>query len=143
MVDLFRTQTPNIEINLGSSIIKATSNLKVPAKLYIVSDFLYPIEQVQKALEYATSKNFEVTLIIINTFDESLFNEDALYVDSESEKELSIEVNAKDLNLEIENHFSKIFDLTRHFGSQCIVLKHDEEIEDVFLKKFVHSSILK
>jgi Na+-transporting NADH:ubiquinone oxidoreductase subunit NqrD len=70
MLELFKTHAPNNEINLATSVIKATSNLKVPARLFIVSDFLYPIDQVQRALEYATSKNFEVALIIIDTLDE-------------------------------------------------------------------------
>lgn len=143
MIDIFRTAEPSKELNLGLSIIKATNNLKVPARLFIVSDFLYPIEQVQQALEYATSKNFEASLILIDTFDENIFMNDGLYVDSENEKELNVEVNPQDLRLALESHYSKIFDLVRHYGQQSIILRHDELIEDVFFKKFINSNLLR
>jgi hypothetical protein len=66
-----------------------------------------------------------------------------LIVDSENENELNVEINPSDLRTEIESHFSKIFDLARHFGQQSIAIKHDESIEEVFLNKFVYSNLLR
>lgn len=143
LIEFVESKTPSKDINLGHSIIKATNGLKVPARLFIVSDFLYPIEQVQQALEYATSKNFDTSVIIINTMQSLDLTEDAILVDSETETEFSVEVDANDFQESLNKHINSVIELVRHFGQQYAVVNIDSAIDDVFFKDFIKSGILR
>ena len=143
MVEFMEKQEPSKEVNLGHSIIKATSNLKVPARLFIVSDFLYPIAQVEQALEYATSKNFEVSLLIINSISNDQFPEDTIFVDSETDMEFSLEVSINKVQENLDKHLGQIIEIVRHYGQQYLILKHTDSLDDVVFKNLIGSGMLR
>lgn len=143
LIQFLNKSTPSKETDLSKSIMQATSNLKIPARLYIVSDFLYPLEQLQFALEYATNKNFEISIIIIDNMNFEGAPKDAIFVDSETNREFDFDLSDPATKIAIETHHSKIIEIAKYYGQQYVIIKHSEEIEDVIFKKFIETKLLR
>lgn len=143
MLEFVDNARPSKEVQLGRELIKATSSLKIPARVYVVSDFLYPLEQIQQALEYGTNKNFDMSLVVIDNMDLSNVTQDSVLLDSESGEELSVEIDNSKLYLEVQSHFRQISELAKHYNQQMIIARHDEEIEDVMFTKCIESGFFK
>ncbi len=143
MIEFVESKTPSRETNLSMSIMEAASKIRLPARVYVVSDFMFPIEDLEKTLEYCKGRNFDLSLVIVDNFEESIFVEDATLVDSETNKEFNIDASIKDLRFAIDGHFSKIIELARYYGQQFVVVRHDENIEQLVLNKFIEAGLLR
>lgn len=135
-----RSYNDNTELFL--SVSKAASNLKVPAKLFIISDFLYDLVELEKTLEYATRKNFEVSLIIINN-EKAIPNIiDGILVDAETNQEYSTFLTIDQLKEEVNKHIASLEELVRYFGQQSMVVSSLDSIDEIMFNQLPKAGIM-
>lgn len=91
---------------------RATSEMKVPGRVFIISDLHYDLQNLLSTFEYLYKRNFETTLIEINTIDDYLFSDSSLLVDAETGEELDVDFS--------ENDFLRL---------KTVYLNHHHEIE--------------
>ncbi len=104
---------------------RATSEMKVPGRVFVISDMHFPLQDLFSTFEYLYKRNFEATLIEINTIDEYRFESSSLFVDSETSEELDA--------IMTENDFIRL---------RTLYLAHHKEIERACTRyNFSHTDI--
>jgi len=111
LVQALENNTPVTDCDFLENLGKASSQMKVPGKVFIISDLLFPLDDLINSFEYLYKKNFECSLIALDTFSQFNTTDSALLIDSETKEELDIglsEQDAQALKLLHLKHFTEI-----------------------------------
>jgi uncharacterized protein (DUF58 family) len=98
MVQLLETEKPVAESEFLFHTGKATSEMKVPGRVFIISDLHFPLEDICSTFEYLYKRNFETTLIELSTIDEYNFSASSVLLDSETGEELDAMLSETDFD---------------------------------------------
>lgn len=133
MVKTLQTEKPlenskknaDLKTDFLKQIGRATSQMKLPGKVFLISDMHFPLNDFLSALEYLYVKNFEVNIIEIETIEEFRKLNSNTLLDSETGESLDVILD--------ENDFNRL---------RQLYLNHQKEISRACKKyNFAHSVI--
>jgi uncharacterized protein (DUF58 family) len=104
---------------------RASAEMKVPGRVIIISDLLFPLDDLITTLEHLYKRNFETTLVEIETLSRYQLEAASLLIDAETNEELDIYISETDLN-----------------NLKALYLAHHKEIERACSKyRFSHLQV--
>jgi len=133
--------------NLFSNMSRALSSVKLPGKVFLVSDFLFPLDEIEYALEFLYRKHFECALVAIDTFPLYPIEETGMFIDSETDETLEAgTISPKEQN-ELKNlhlkHFNELERLCNKFRFTLELVKANASLEVVLFEDFIRGGIFK
>jgi hypothetical protein len=122
----------------AEDIIKRVS-LSGRGRLIMLSDFMYPIEELERAVKYFAYKKQEISLIMITSENElpGELDGEVTLTDSESGEEISLEINAEVLaayKKAFNEHKGKIAAVCKKYGAAFIDIGADEQFSKILGK---------
>ncbi|HMO17974.1 MAG TPA: DUF58 domain-containing protein [Oligoflexia bacterium] len=135
------------ENELFSSIMRATSSVKLPGKVFLISDFLFPLEEVEQTLEFLYRKHFECALVAIDTLPEYPAEQNTSFIDSETGETIdSGSLSSKEIML-LKNlhdkHFSELERLARKLRFTLEIVKSNSVLDQVLFEDFIRGGIFR
>jgi hypothetical protein len=118
----------------------AVSDQRLSGKCFLISDFLFPLEEVFSALTFLRSRNFDVSVLQVLAKEElnlSYASEDIL-VDSETGERVQLSLNraaVKAYNRSMDRHIRMIKQQCNKSGIVHALVNSEEQVEEVILKK--------
>jgi len=135
--------------DMASQINLAASRIRFPGKAIFLSDFLMPIEVLEKSFNILRAKNLDITAIQIlspNDFEPYKGLENATLIDSETEEIINIALdseNRAEYSELLEEHNRKVQDFFSAAQIQYTIFKSDESLLDFIIKNLTLIGLLK
>jgi uncharacterized protein (DUF58 family) len=98
IVHMFENKAPVADAEFLHHVGRAVSQMKVPGRVFIISDLHFPLDNLLSAFEYLYKRNFETTLVEMNTMDTYRQASSALLIDAETDEELDVVLTEDDFN---------------------------------------------
>ena len=138
---------PAGSISLKTEIRAALAGQKLPARCYLISDFLVPQSEQVEALDYLRAKNFDISVIqVIAPSELSLeISKIGQMVDVETGEEIELIVDAasvREYANQLGNHVELLERYCQKAGIQHLVLSSSESLSEVVLNKFPRAGLL-
>lgn len=140
---------PDGKFNFVQEVRKSIINHKLPGKCFLISDFLFDHETQVSAIDVLRYRNFDISVIQIISPSETVLNlasKNVLVVDSENgqEVELSIgQLSQKEYSRLMSAHIDKLEHYCRKRQISYVLIKSEESLTDVILRRFPAVGILK
>jgi uncharacterized protein (DUF58 family) len=108
-------------------------------RFVLISDFMYPTEELEGAVKYLTYKKQEATLVYLTSERESALTEDGelTLVDSESGAEMNIEITDAALSAyenALKEHKGRISEICRKYGVGFTEIKTEDNFSKILVK---------
>ncbi len=115
------------------------ANLNQRGRLIIISDCMYPTEEIEQAVKYAVYKKQELSLIMLTSSEE---NEPAIsgsvaLKDSETDDIINVEVSDNLIfayKTALKNHRGKISHFCRKYGVEFNSIRAEEDFRQILIK---------
>lgn len=144
--ELFSVE-PAGAVSLKAEIRAALAVQKLPARCYLISDFLIPHQEQVEALDYLRAKNFDVSVIqVIAPSELSLeISRIGKMVDVETGEEIELVVDSSSVREyanQLSEHVEQLERYCQKSGIQYLLLSSSENLADVVLEKFPRAGFL-
>jgi hypothetical protein len=135
-------------VDFMQALKKSVLKLSYPGLLFIISDFLMPIEEQKKIFQELLAKNLDITAIQVlgpEDLNPSPDNENIIIIDSETKEEYKMH-----LNQEVRDSYSKLlnqhnFELQKFWinrGINFIKVNSKDSIEKIIVSNLTQAGIL-
>jgi uncharacterized protein (DUF58 family) len=131
----------NAEYNSSFSIEDAVKKARLSdrGRFVLISDFMYPAEELEAAVKYLTYKKQEATLVHLSSAMEMSLPEDGelTLIDSESGEEMNIEITSSAIlayENAIKEHKGKISEICRKYGVDFTEIKTEDNFSKILVK---------
>jgi hypothetical protein len=139
-----KTDNLNKKSNFSYEVKKIIATLKFPGILFLLSDFLLPITEIEEALLTIRAKNFQCHLIQIipkSDFYPFEIGESVELKDAETDQTLLIDWDddkQKQYHKNIQNRIGEVSSITKNFGMGYHVFnENNQNIEDFILNSLM------
>jgi uncharacterized protein (DUF58 family) len=92
------SHTPVSDSEFLHTVGRASAEMKAPGRVVIISDLLFPLDNLITTLEHLYKRNFETTLIEIETLRQFQLESASLLIDSETNEELDVYISETEVN---------------------------------------------
>lgn len=126
---------------------KGVAIQRVPGKCFVISDFLFAIDEIVAGIDILRAKNFDITLLQVLTPDELALtlagDERVLDAESGEEVELSLDTSSsKDYDKQLHAHLLELEQYCRRSSISYALLSTAEPLSEIVFTKFPALGIL-
>lgn len=145
----FENIKPIGQINLKQAVTSAVAYQKIPGKCFVVSDFMFELDEIIQALEVLRARNFEISLVQILSPDEislQLPLENLSVLDSETGEMVNLsmsQASKREYGELLADHIRSIEDYALRSEIQHILVSSDSDIEQLLIYRFPEAGILR
>ena len=118
------------------------ARVKLPAKVFIISDFMFETNEAHDCLSLLKVKNYDSTVIAIRSKPESMLGP---IQDHETEEIIESEVRQEDIKAleKLTNlHYLELENICSKFQTSYFEVEENTKIEDFLFEKLVKSRVL-
>lgn len=131
-----------------SGIRKAMSLIRIPGLAFLISDFLYPFEQIQTVFHELRSKNLDICAIQVlsrSELDPPFRGEDLVLIDSETGNELALQCSdrvLREYRYRLQQHNKQLEEFFLSIGVRFQRAEAEQPLDEFVQSHLAHSGML-